>query len=311
MNGSLYAVTGAFSYTGKYITRRLLAQGKKVITLTGHPDRPNEFGDRVKAYPYAFDDPGRLASSLQGVDTLYNTYWVRFDHGEKTFGSAVKNTQLLFQAARQAGVRRVVHVSISNPSLDSALPYFKGKAELEKTLQESGLSYAIIRPTVIYGKEDILINNIAYLVRRFPIFAIPGSGNYRLQPIYVEDMADLCLQAGQSEQNHIIDAVGPDIFTFNQLVRLICDKTGGKPLLLHLPPTLALLLSQIVGLFVKDVVLTQQEVDGLMADLLISDKAPTGTTRLGDWLEQNSGWVGSQYASELGRHYQALPTGST
>ena len=303
---NLCAVTGAFSYTGKYITRHLLAQGKSIITLTGHPDRANEFGDQVKPIPYTFDDPSRLADNLCGVDTLYNTYWVRFDHGQKTFSLAVENTKILFQAAREAGVRRVVQVSITNPTLDSPLPYFQGKAVLEKSLQESGLSYAIIRPTVIFGDEDILINNIAYLLRRFPFFAVPGSGKYRLQPIYVEDMAALCVQAGRSSENILVDAVGPDTFTFDQLVKLVARRTGSRSIILHLPPAIALSLARFIGLFVRDVVLTQDEVDGLMADLLISPNPPTGNTHLADWLDQHSTQVGSRYASELNRHYLGL-----
>ncbi len=302
-NSEIHAVTGAFSYTGKYIARRLLAQGRQVITLTGHPERPNEFGGRIKAIPYAFQHPEQLAESLRGVHTLYNTYWVRFDYGDATYSKAVQNTRILFEAARQAGVQRFVHVSITNPSADSPLPYFNGKAHLEKALQDSGLSYAIVRPTVIFGREDVLINNVAYLLRTFPIFAIPGSGQYRLQPIYVEDMADICVQAAQSRENLTLDAVGPDIFTFNELVRLIAAHTGSHQRLVHVPPRLAYWLSRLISLWVKDVVLTWEEVEGLSADLLISDNPPTGKTHLADWLALNMQQVGSQYASELGRHY--------
>jgi NADH dehydrogenase len=298
------AVTGAFSYTGKYITRLLLAQGREVLTLTGHPDRPNEFGGRVKALPYQFDQPDRLAKSLEGVDTLYNTYWVRFDHGATTFAMAVRNTQALFGAAKQAGVRRIVHTSITNPALDSPLPYFRGKAQLEKDLQESGLSYAILRPTVLFGCEDILINNIAYLLRRFPFFAIPGDGEYRLQPVFVEDYARLAVQAGAGEEDCILDAVGPDIFTFNQMVALIAESLGQRPRLLHLPPSIVLPLSRIIGWWMSDVTLTWDEYHGLSAGLLISGQAPTGHTRLEDWLKKNAGRVGEKYASELARHYQ-------
>ena len=308
MNGELDAVTGAFGYTGKYIARRLLAQGKQVITLTGHPDRPNEFGpnefgSRVHAYPYNFERPEQLAQSLRGVDTLYNTYWVRFDHGQATFTQAIQNTRALIQAASQAGVRRVVHVSITNPTLDSPLPYFRGKALLEGALQESGLSYAIIRPTVIFGLEDVLINNIAYLLRRFPLFAVPGSGEYRLQPIYVEDMANLCIEHGYAQDNCIVDAIGPQTFTFNELVRLVAEKIGRRVWLLHLPPPLALFLSQAIGLWLRDVLLTPDELAGLSADLLVSPQPPTGRTTLGDWLAANADQVGQRYASELQRHY--------
>jgi uncharacterized protein YbjT (DUF2867 family) len=148
------AITGAFSYTGKYITRRLLDQGKEVRTLTGHPDNPNPFGEQVQAYPFNFDQPHKLVKSLEGVTTLYNTYWIRFSHGSITYEQAVENTKILFQAAKEAGVRRIVHVSISNPAETSRLPYFKGKAILEQDLINSGLSYAIIRPTVIAAGHE-------------------------------------------------------------------------------------------------------------------------------------------------------------
>lgn len=298
------AVTGAFGYTGKYITRLLLAQGREVITLTGHPDRPNEFGGKVRAFPYRFDRPEELAKCLEGVETLYNTYWVRFDHGATTFASAVRNTRALFQAAKQAGVRRIVHTSITNPSLDSPLPYFRGKAELEKDLQELGVSYAILRPTVLFGLEDILINNIAYLVRRFPIFAIPGDGEYRLQPIFVEDYARLAVELGSGVENCLMDAVGPDVFTFNQLVTLIAESLHRRPWLVHLPPSLVLPLSGVIGWWMKDVTLTWDEYRGLSAGLLVSAQAPTGRTRLDDWLAENAQRVGMQYASELERHYR-------
>ncbi len=297
-------ITGAFSYTGKYITQRLLAQGKEVRTLTGHPNNPNPFGEQVQVHPFNFDQPHKLVESLQGVTTLYNTYWVRFPHGSITFERAVENTKLLFKAAKEAGVRRIVHVSITNPAETSPLPYFKGKAILEQGLINSGLSYAIIRPTVIFGTEDILINNIAWVVRRFPIFPLFGSGQYRLQPIYVEDMADLVVQAGQQSDSLITEAVGPDVFSFEELVRLIASKLQRKVLIMHVNPTLAFYLAKLIEPLVGDVLITRQEVEGLMANLLISQQPPTGHTHLATWLEQHADQVGKHYASELHRHYR-------
>jgi uncharacterized protein YbjT (DUF2867 family) len=300
----LNVVTGAFGYTGRYITERLLAQGKRVRTLTGHPDRPNPFGGRVEAVPFNFDDPAALVDSLRGVTTLFNTYWVRFAHGDMTFDEAVANTKTLIRAAEEAGVRRIVHVSITNASEDSPLPYFRDKGVLERAIAESKLSYAIIRPTVIFGKEDILINNVAWLLRRFPVFAVLGSGDYRLQPVYVEDMADMAVAAAERDGNETFDAAGPEIFTFDALVRLIRDKIGSRARIVHLPPGPALQLSRIVGLLVGDVVLTQDEVDGLTAGLLVSEAPATGSTRLSDWLGENASTLGTRYASELQRHYR-------
>jgi len=296
------AVTGAFSYSGKYITKRLLECGDEVITLTGHPDRPDPFGGLVKAYPLDFDEAS-MARSLQGVAVLVNTYWVRFDKGENTQLRAVENTRKLINAARAAGVKRVVHISITNSSARSHLPYFWGKAANEKAVIESGMRYAILRPTVLFGDEDILINNIAFLLRRFPFFALPGDGSYRLQPVYVDDLAALAVEAVYCEENYVIDAVGPDVFTFREMVDLIREKIGAKRLLIPIPPRLALLAAQLVSVFVRDVILTPEEVEGLMAGLLVSKEPPRGRTHLGDWLEANRDKVGARYASELRKHY--------
>lgn len=297
------AVTGAFSYSGKYITRRLLAQGHEVITLTGHPQRPDPFGGKVKACPLDFDEAG-MARSLAGVDTFYNTYWVRFDRGTNTQPQAVQNTRKLVNAARAAGVRRIVHISITNPSADSPLPYFWGKTANEKAVIESGMSYAILRPTVLFGTEDILINNMAWLLRGFPFFGQIGDGRYKIQPVFVEDVAELAVEAGARSDNVIWDAVGPDIFTFDETVRLIGEKIGYPKPIAHIPPHLALAAAQFLSLFVGDVMLTPEEVDGLLAGLLVSSEPPRGKTHLADWLEQNKTSVGARYASELERHYK-------
>lgn len=303
-NAEVNVITGAFSYTGKYITSRLLATGKEVRTLTGHPNNPNPFGKQVLVYPFNFDKPGELVKNLQGATTLYNTYWIRFSHGTNTFEQAFKNTQTLIRAAVEAGVQRIVHVSITNPAETSRLPYFRGKAMLEQDIIASGLSYAIIRPTVIFGDEDILINNIAWCLRHFPVFPIFGSGNYSLQPIYVEDMADLVVDSGQKHENMLIDAVGPEIFTFEQLVRLIAEKLRKRVIITHVNPGIAFYLAKLIEPFVGDVLITREEVLGLMANLLISQQQPTGYTHLSDWLDEHSATVGTKYASELARHYK-------
>jgi len=300
----LNVVTGAFGYTGKYITRRLLSLGKRVRTLTGHPNRHNPFGDQICVARLDFENPSELAANLRGASTLYNTYWVRFARGGTSFEKAVANTQMLFRAAEQAGVRRIVHVSITNPSPDSSLPYFRGKGLLEKALEDSGLSYAIVRPTVIFGTEDILINNVACLLRRLPFFAVPGTGDYRLQPVFVEDVAEIAVNAGSREDNCIIDAVGPEVFTFDELVRLIAEKIQSDTPIFHVRPGLAGFMCRLLGHVVGDVILTEDELKGLMANLLVSEGSPTGQMRLSEWLERNAATIGVEYASELERHYR-------
>lgn len=297
------AVTGAFSYSGKYITRRLLDAGCEVITLTGRPERPNPFETPVTAYPFNFQDPEALTQSLEGVDTLINTYWVRFDHGSASYLGAVTNSRRLFRAAKQAGVRRIVHISITNPDPTTTLPYFWGKAILEEDLIGSGLSYSILRPTVIFGKEDILINNIAWFLRRFPLFAVPGDGEYRLQPIYVDDLAQLVVEQVFNDEDSVIDAIGPETYTFNGLVAMIRAHLASRTLIVHIPPMLAQRLSAVVGKLVGDVILTREEVIGLMDELLFVDAQPAGSTRLSDWVTRHADTLGKRYANELNRHF--------
>jgi uncharacterized protein YbjT (DUF2867 family) len=298
------AITGAYSYSGKYIAKRLLARGEEVITLTGHPNRPDPFGGKVKAYPLDFNNEDQLAESMIGAEVLVNTYWVRFDRGENTQPRAVENTRKLVRAASRAGVKRVIHISIANPSADSPLPYYWGKAANEKSVIESGMTYAILRPTVLIGAEDILINNIAYLMRRFPFFVLPGDGSYGIQPVYVEDLAELAVDAIYRKDNSSVDAVGPDIFTFKEMVELIGNKIGVKRPMLSMPPRLALIASQFLSLFLGDVLLTREEVDGLMTNLLVSKEPPLCKSHLADWLEANKDKVGKKYASEVKRHYR-------
>jgi NADH dehydrogenase len=302
---AMNVVTGAFGYTGKYITRRLVNSGEKVITLTGNPNRANEFGDTVKAFPFNFESPEVMAAAISGAHTLYNTYWVRFDRRDKTHDRAIRNTIALIQAAKIAGVQRIVHISITNPSLDSDLPYFRGKARLEEEIRQSQLSYAIMRPTVIFGVEDILINNIAFLLRKLPAFIVPGDGRYSLQPVFVEDVAQIAVDAGRRTDNMTIDAVGPETYQFGQLVRLIAKAVGSRTRLLNGPPSLALLASRVMGLALSDVMLTRDELKGLMSNLLISNSVPTGQTQFSNWILENATILGKHYASEIGRHYSS------
>ena len=301
-----YIVTGATGYTGRYITRLLLDLGHEVRSLTGHPDRPSPFGDRVAMLPYSFDDPDALASNLEGADTLFNTYWIRLAYKDLTHQRVVGQLRTLFDAAKAAGIRRVVHISITNATLDSPLPYFRGKAQVEEALRASGLSYAILKPTLIFGREDILLNNIAWMLRKFPVFPIPGSGDYRLQPIYVEDIARLALEARAGDDNVELDAVGPDAFIYEELVRLIGRKIGASSRLMHLPTSVALAAANLLGLLVRDVVLSRDEIEGLAGDLLVSKSAgpPLGTTHISDWLDENAHHLGASYSSELDKHYR-------
>lgn len=297
----IHAVTGAFGYSGKYIAQRLLAEGRSVITLTNSLHRKNPFGDRVRVLPFHFDAPEKLTASLRGVSVLYNTYWVRFNHGDFTHADAVRNTETLFRAAKAAGIRRVVHVSITNPSEDSPLEYFSGKARLERSLCESGLSHAILRPTVLFGKEDILVNNIAWALRHLPVFGVFGDGQYKLQPIYVDDLAQLAVEQGKQTSSVIINAIGPETFTYRGLAEVIGQIIGKKRPIVSVPPSAGYAVGWVIGKLVGDVMITREEIRGLMGNLLWVDAPPAGNTKLTDWAKERSASLGLHYTSELAR----------
>jgi NADH dehydrogenase len=294
-------VTGAYGYSGKYITRRLLEAGHVVRTLTDSVHRPNPFGRQVEAFPFNFDNLDKLTDSLHGATVLYNTYWVRFDHPNFSHSSAVENSLRLFTAAKQANVKRIIHISITNSSEISSLPYFRGKALLERELIESGLSYAILRPALLFGKEDILINNISWVLRHFPVFGIFGDGSYRLQPVYVDDLAEVAVVQGQEQEIRTIDVTGPETFTYRELVHRIGEIIGKKRPIISITPTLGYWSGWLIGKLMGDVLITRDEIAGLMQGLLYTDAPPVGHTQLTSWAKENASTLGLHYASEIRR----------
>jgi uncharacterized protein YbjT (DUF2867 family) len=297
-------VTGAFSYSGAAIAGQLLERGHRVRTLTGHPGRA-PVGTQVEVRPMNFGAPDELRRSLDGAHTLYNTYWVRFAHGRVSHQTAVANSRLLFTAAAAAGVRRIVHVSITNPSPAAADSYFRGKAQVEQALAQSAVpSHAIARPAVLFGGDGVLLNNIAWLLRRFPLFAIGGTGNYRLRPIHVADLATLCADLGARQDTVTVDAVGPESVTFRQLIEAIRTAVGSHAVIAPVPGYAVPLLAGVLGLVLRDRLLTADEYRSMAAGLADSTAPATGTVSVTKWIAEHGDELGRKYASELDRHFR-------
>jgi NADH dehydrogenase len=294
-------VTGAFSYTGSFIARRLLAAGHEVRTLTNNPRPPTDLAGKIVSAPLDFDDAEGMVRFMRGADTLYNTYWIHSNYGADAFAGAVQRSKILFAAAREAGIGRLVHISIANPTA-SGHPYYASKAELEEALRSTAMSYAIVRPTLVYGEGDVLINNIAWVLRHFPVFAIPGDGAYRLQPVHVDDVASIAVTAGLAEGNIAIDAAGPEIPTFQALVRMVRQAVGSRTVLVKTAPAIALAGARVAGFIAKDALLTPEQLDDLRAELLVSQEPPRGTIRFSEWLPRQQAILGLRYASAHTRH---------
>ncbi len=299
----LDVVTGAFSYSGRSIAQRLLDRGRTVRTLTGHPQQGDP-ANEIQVRPLNFSDPPTLVRNLEGVTTLYNTYWVRFARGTTSHEQATENSRTLFHAARQAGVQRVVHVSITNPTIESPYAYFRGKALVERALAETGIPYAILRPAILFGNDGVLINNIAWLLRRLPVFAVGGRGEYRVRPIHVDDLADLCITAAGQRDSSIIDAVGPDSPTFIELVHAIRTSVGSRARIVCIPGALLPPISSIINQVLHDVLLTRDEYNAMADGLADTDGPSTAPTAASDWIAEHGASLGIQYANELERHFR-------
>lgn len=303
-------VTGARGFTGRHIARSLLERGVTVRSLTDHPGRGRPPGGQVETHPYTFGEPERLESFLSGADVFFNTYWIRFEHGGATFRDAVRNSRTLFRAARAAGVRRVVHVSITNPDPGSPLPYFRGKAEVERALREVGVSHAVLRPALLFGPGDILVNNLAWLLRRSPVFLVPGDGRYRVQPVHVDDLAETAVRSAAGSEDRVLDVVGPEGYTFEGLLRTLAGALGREVRLWHAPPRLCLLAARALGALVGDVLITGDEMEGLVRGKLSVEEGSTagaaleGPTRFSRWVDRHGPDLGSEYRSELDRHFR-------
>ncbi len=306
MNSPLDAVTGAFGYSGAAITRDLLLAGRRVRTLTGHPDRAPT-GTPIDVRPLDFERRAELGASLDGVHTLYNTYWVRFANGDVDHDAAVANSRLLLEAAAAAGVERIVHVSITNPSLDSPYPYFRGKAEVEQIVAALGVPHAIVRPAILFGGDGVLVNNIAWLLRNLPVFGVGGKGDYRLRGIHVDDLARLCVDLGQRVDSVVIDAVGPQTVTFRELVDAVKAAVGSRALIVAAPPRLIPLLAGAIGLVLRDTLLTRDEYRAMADGLAESDAPTTGQIAFTDWVAEHGDQLGRRYANELDRHFRPAP----
>ncbi|HUN35209.1 MAG TPA: NAD(P)H-binding protein [Trebonia sp.] len=296
-------VTGAFGYSGAAIARELLAAGHAVRTLTGHPGRATA-GSPIEARPLDFTSPQRLEADLSGAHTLYCTYWIRFPHGDSSHEAAVANLRVLFDAAARAGIQRIVHTSITHADPTSPYPYFRGKGAAEQYLSSLGVPYAVMRPAILFGGDGVLLNNIAWLLRRLPVFAIGGRGDYKIRPIHVDDLARLAVSLGSGSGNETVDAVGPESVTFAGLVAAIRSAVDSRALIVPAPGWLIPPMSAVLGAALRDVLLTTEEYRAMAAGLADSSAPATGPTSLTEWIARHGDSLGRTYANELRRHYR-------
>ncbi len=290
-------VTGAFGYSGAAIAAELLRRGRAVRALTNHPDPQQGEGTQIQTWPLEFTD-GNLRSCLRGVDTLYNTYWARFPATGTPFTEAVANSRALFSVAAQVGVRRIVHVSITHPDLESPYPYFRGKAMVEQDLVASGVPYAIARPAFLFGARPVLINNMAWACRHLPLVPVGDGGRYIVRGIHVNDLAALCADLADGPAGTVLDAVGPDRITFRELLEQVRDVVSPRTAIVSVPGRMLTAAADMLALVLRDQILTRDEYQAMAAGLADSQGTTTGSTRFTDWIHQAGPGLGHQYIND-------------
>jgi uncharacterized protein YbjT (DUF2867 family) len=297
------AVTGAFGFTGRAIAQQLLDAGQDVTTLTRRVDHADPLARSIRSIALDFGRPSALGAALEGVDVLFNTYWIRFPRGTESFERAIAETGVLVGAARQAGVRRIVHVSVVGADRDGPTPYVRAKAIVEEIVRTSGLEWSFVRPTLTFGPNDILINNMAWALRRLPVYGMPGTGTYTIQPVHVDDVARICIELADGPSGRKVDAAGPDLLPFREVVELVRSAVGSRSIVVPMPAWAVLAAGRVLGAFVRDIVLTPNEIFELSTSFLTSREEPLGRISFADWVAANANSLGRRWASELRRNY--------
>jgi len=309
------AITGANSYTGRYISKILLASTDtnfKIRNLTNSPNRKHDLGEKAfETMPLAYHDTSQMAKILEGTDVLFNTYWVRYnDYKGITREQSIQNSKNIVDAAKMAGVKKIVYSSHTQTSLDSPLQYIRGKAEVEQYIRESGLEYGFVKPCCIFGDtpdESIVINNISYFMRTFPVFPVSGdASSYHLQPVHVRDLAELMVDCATdpAKTSHEVDAVGHK-FTVNELLTTIKDTLGLRRLIVnHVPIDVCYYGTKPIDLIFNDKFIERDDLLLMSSGITCSLEPPTGKRKLTDFLEKYKDTIGRRYISSNARYYK-------
>ena len=245
MPAKTVAIAGGSGFIGRAIARRLASTGEiKVRVLTRNPDTARA---RLELPGVEFvrgdvGNPATLKDALAGASAIVDA--VQFD------GYPIENPRrgftferidyggaaALIAAARQAGVAQFIYVSGAAADENSTHPGFRAKGRAERAIRESGLSYTIFRPSLVYGREDKVVNGLARAIRFAPVMGVPGTGRQNVQPVLVDDLAAcVALAVSGRGRNQTYDIGGPDLMTFDEMMKVIMDASGHRRLLFHIP----------------------------------------------------------------------------
>jgi NADH dehydrogenase len=250
-------VSGGTGFVGSAIVQELLRRGGTVAVLGRAADRVRaRFGADVDARQADVRDAGALAGALQGVDVVVNA--VQFpgspiENRRKgwTFEEVdLKGTRHQVDAAKAAGARRFVYVSGVGASKDSDKHWNRYKWEAEKYVRDSGMEWVVLRPTWIFGPDDVSLNRFLGFARFLPFVPMFGDGEQEMQPVFIDDIGRIGADAASRPEaaNELFEAGGPEVMTMNDVVRTALEVQGKERRLLHQPAAIGKVLGRVASL---------------------------------------------------------------
>jgi uncharacterized protein YbjT (DUF2867 family) len=274
-------VFGGAGFLGRRLVRRLTAEGMTVRVAVRHPDparielRPISF-DRVTVVPADVREQASVAAAIAGANAVVNTVSAYVEKGGVTFEAVhVQGAQTVAREAVAAGVARLVLVSGIGADADSGSPYIRARGRGERVVRQTFPEATIVRPGAMFGPGDALFGTLAELARLLPILPLIGGGRTRLQPVFVEDVAEavasILTDPGTVGQTYELG--GPAVYTLGDLVRFTLRVTGKRRLLMSLPFRMAEIQARLFELL-PNPPLTTGQVDLLKADNVASGTLP-------------------------------------
>lgn len=233
------AVTGGTGLVGSHVARELLALGGVVVLVSRHPALSLRSDPRIISVAASIDDDNALRDAFDGCDAVIHCAGINRELGTQTYKRVhVDGTRAVVRAAQRAGVRHVSLVSFlrARPACGSA--YHESKWAAEEIVRGAGLSYTIVKPGVIFGRGDHMLDHLSRAFHTFPIFGLVGfSSKRRLRPVAVEDVARILAVAATDHrlEDRTVPVLGPEELTLAAAVRRVAAVTDCHPLFVPLP----------------------------------------------------------------------------
>ena len=241
-NERTVAVFGGTGFLGRRVVRHLRRCGLSVRSASRHPDWGKELfaldDPHLQSVEADIHDEQSVARVLAGAYGAVNAISLYVEHGTETFHSLhVECAQRLATQARQAGVERLVHVSGIGADVASPSRYVRKRGEGELAVRAAFADALLIRPAVMFGPDDSFLTTIITLLERLPIYPMFGRGLTRLQPAYVDDVAEAITRALQRTEKHPItfECGGPRVYSYEELLKAVAHEAGLKPKLIPIP----------------------------------------------------------------------------